>query len=65
MTWLHHYQLKRTFRGSLWLMPVLTIGLVLVVAPLTRWIDRSTGWTWLNFGPEALGRSWERSRPRC
>ena len=33
MTWLHRYQLKRTFRRSLWVLPVLAIGLVFVVAP--------------------------------
>ena len=34
MTWLQRYQLRRTFHGSLGLLPVLAIGLVLVVAPL-------------------------------
>ena len=52
MTWLQRYQLKRTFRRSLWLMPVLAIGLVLVVAPLLRWLDRATGWSWFNFTPD-------------
>ena len=52
MSWLQLYQLKRTFRWSLWLMPALAIGLVLVVAPLIRWVDRVTGWTWFNFAPE-------------
>ena len=52
MTWLQRYQLKRTFRRSLWLLPVLAIGLVLVVAPLLRWLDRATGWTWFNFTPD-------------
>ncbi|HME57875.1 MAG TPA: DUF2254 family protein, partial [Terracidiphilus sp.] len=52
MTWLQRYQLKRTALRSLWLLPVLTIGLVLVVAPLIRWLDRATGWTWLNLAPE-------------
>ena len=52
MTWLHRYQLKRTCRRSLWLLPVLAIGLVLVVAPLLRWLDRATGWSWFNFTPD-------------
>ena len=66
MTWVQGYQLKRTFRRSLWLMPVLAIGLVLVVAPLFRWVDRATGWTWFNFAPEGgTLRSCERSRHRC
>ena len=66
MTWLQRYQLKRTVRWSLWLLPVLTIGLVLVVAPLIRWLDRATGWTWFNLAPESgPGQFWERSRHRC
>ena len=65
MTWLQRYQLKRTVRWSLWLLPVLTIGLVLVVAPLIRWLDRATGWTWFNLAPEGAGQFWERSRHRC
>jgi len=52
MTWLQRYQLKRTFRWSLWLMPVLAIGLVMVVAPLLRWLDHATGWKWFNFTPD-------------
>jgi uncharacterized membrane protein len=52
MTRLQRYQLKRTRRTSLWLLPVLAIVLALVVAPLIRWIDRVTGLTWFNFAPE-------------
>ena len=65
MTWVQGYQLKRTFRRSLWLMPVLAIGLVLVVAP------SSAGSIVLRAGPgstslrRAHGRFWERSRHRC
>ena len=57
MTWLQRYQLKRTFRRSLWLLPVLAIGLVLVVAPLLRWFDRATGWSWFNFTPDGAQRT--------
>jgi uncharacterized membrane protein len=49
MTWLPRYQVNRTLHSALWLMPVLAIGLALVVAPLVRWLDRATGWGWLNF----------------
>jgi uncharacterized membrane protein len=52
MTWLQRYQLKRTFRWSLWLLPVLAVGLVCVVAPLLRWLDHATGWSWFNFTPD-------------
>jgi uncharacterized membrane protein len=52
MTWLQRYQLKRTFRRSLWLLPMSAILLVLVVAPLIRLLDRFVGWNWFNFTPE-------------
>ncbi len=52
MTWLQRYQLKRTGRRSLWLLPVLAIALAIVAAPLVRLLDRATGWTWFNFTPE-------------
>ncbi len=52
MTWLQRYRLKRTVRWSLWLLPVSAIGLVCVVAPFLRWLDRLTGWSWFNFTPD-------------
>jgi uncharacterized membrane protein len=52
MVWLQQYQLKRAFRWSLWLLPVLAICLVLVVAPLLRWFDHATSWSWFNFTPD-------------
>jgi len=52
MTWLQRYHLRRMFRWSLWLLPVLAIGLVMVVAPLLRWLDHATGWSWFNFTPD-------------
>src|SRR5437868_11568932 len=52
MTWLQRYHLRRTSRGSLWLTPVLAIGLVVLVAPPIRWLDRATGWGWFNFTPD-------------
>lgn len=33
-------------------MPMLAIGLVLVVAPLLRWVDHFTNWSWFNFAPD-------------
>jgi uncharacterized membrane protein len=54
MTWLQRYQLRRMSRGSLWLLPALSILVVLVVvAPLVRRLDRATGWTWFNLPPES------------
>ena len=52
MTWLQRHQLKRTLRWSLWVLPVLAIGLVFVVAPFLRWLDRTTGFSWFNFTPD-------------
>jgi uncharacterized membrane protein len=52
MRWLERYQLSRTFRWSLWLFPVLTIGVALVVAPLIRWLDRISGWSWFDLTPD-------------
>jgi uncharacterized membrane protein len=52
VTWLQRYNLRRLVHASLWLMPVLAIGLVCVVAPLLRWLDHATGWRWLNFTPD-------------
>ncbi|MFN0021731.1 MAG: DUF2254 domain-containing protein [Pirellulaceae bacterium] len=33
-------------------MPVLAIGAALTVAPLIRWLDQVTAWTWFNFTPD-------------
>jgi len=52
MTWLQRYQLRRRVRWSLWLLPALAIGLVLVIAPLIRWLDHAIGWSWFNFTPD-------------
>ena len=52
MTWLQRYHLRRFVRWSLWLMPVLAIGLVFVVAPVLRWLNHATGWSWFNFTPD-------------
>jgi uncharacterized membrane protein len=52
MTWLQRNHLRQFVRWSLWLMPVLAIGLACVVAPLLRWLDHATGWRWLNFTPD-------------
>jgi uncharacterized membrane protein len=52
MTWLQRYHLSRTIRWSLWLMPVLAIGLALVASPLVRRLDRATGWSLFDFSPD-------------
>ena len=52
MTWLQRYQLQRTLRSSLCLLPVLAIAVALSVAPLIRWLDSETGWMLFNFSPD-------------
>src|SRR5688572_17232292 len=52
MTWLQRYQLRRMFRWSLWLLPTLAVVAVFLIAPLVRWLDRVTGWSWFNLTPE-------------
>ena len=45
-------ELRRRFRQSLWLTPVLALGLVLAVAPVLLRLDRVLGWRWLDFTPD-------------
>jgi uncharacterized membrane protein len=52
MTWLHRYRLKWILRRSLWLFPVLAIGVALVAASLVRWIDRISNRDWFGLEPE-------------
>ena len=52
MTWLQRYHLRRMHRRSLWLLPVLAIGVVFTIAPPLRWLDRATGWSWFDLSPD-------------
>ncbi len=52
MNWTLRNQWKWAVRSSLWVMPALAVGLVFVIAPLIRWLDQATGWTWFNLSPE-------------
>lgn len=52
MTWLQRYQLRRTVRWSLWLLPVLGMVAALLIAPLVRWLDGVTGWSWFSLTPD-------------
>jgi hypothetical protein len=36
----------------MWVMPVASMALALLVAPLTRWVDERTQWSLLGFGPD-------------
>jgi uncharacterized membrane protein len=52
MTWLQRYRLRAFLASSLWLVPVLGMGLALLAAPLLRRLDAATGWTLFGFGAE-------------
>lgn len=50
MTWHTRYRWSRFLRSSLWLPPVASMALALLLAPLIRWVDERTQWTLLGFG---------------
>ena len=52
MSWLLRFRLRRFVRRSLWLTPVLALGLVCMVAPLLLRLDRAMGWEWFGFTPD-------------
>jgi uncharacterized membrane protein len=52
MTWLQRYHLRGFIKSSLWLYPVVGLLAALMVAPVIRWLDRITLWSWLNFSPD-------------
>jgi uncharacterized membrane protein len=52
MTWKQRYQLRRHMHRSLWLLPAVAVVLAFLVSRLARWIDRITGWGWLNLSDE-------------
>jgi uncharacterized membrane protein len=52
LTWLQRYRLRAFLDSSLWIVPVLGVGLALVLAPMLRRLDAATGWTLFGFGPD-------------
>ncbi|HJS56860.1 MAG TPA: DUF2254 domain-containing protein [Vicinamibacteria bacterium] len=52
MTWLQRYRLRTFLASSLWIVPVLGMGLALIAAPALRRIDDATRWTLFGFGVE-------------
>jgi uncharacterized membrane protein len=44
LTWNRVYRVTSYVRSALWIVPFLAILLVLIVAPVLRWIDGSLGW---------------------
>jgi uncharacterized membrane protein len=44
MSWLQRYRIRHYFANSLWILPVLSIGLALAVVPLLHRLDQSLDW---------------------
>src|ERR1044072_7069506 len=44
MNWLHQYRLRLYLRDSIWLFPVLGIGIALVIVALLDRLERTMGW---------------------
>ena len=51
MSWLSRYRLRLYFHNSIWIFPVVSIVLGLVIVPLLSRLERSMGWE-LKMGPE-------------
>jgi uncharacterized membrane protein len=52
MTWLQRYRWRSFIKSSLWLYPVAGLLAATLVAPVIRWLDGLTHWSWFNFNPE-------------
>jgi uncharacterized membrane protein len=51
MSWRIRYLFGQFMRSSLWVLPVASMVLALLVAPLVRQIDNQTHWVLLDYGP--------------
>jgi uncharacterized membrane protein len=43
MTWLQRYRVRHYLRNSIWVWPVISIGVALVAARLLHWVEKSLG----------------------
>jgi uncharacterized membrane protein len=50
MRWIQRYRLATFARSALWLVPLLSMVLALVLTPLLRKIDEATGWVLFGYG---------------
>jgi uncharacterized membrane protein len=51
MSWIQRYRLRRCIRSSLWMVPLLSMGLAVIIHRLLWQGDGWTSWTWLGFQP--------------
>lgn len=49
MNWLTRHRVRQYVRSALFIPPVASIALALIVAPIVRWIDDQTRWTLLGY----------------
>ena len=52
MSWLWRYRLRLFLKGTLWISPVVSMLLAIMVAPLLRELDERTRWPLLGYGIE-------------
>jgi len=45
MTWNHIYRVTSYARSALWIVPLVAMALVLLLAPVLRWLDTRLAWT--------------------
>src|SRR5262245_10157277 len=52
MRWIQRHRITTFLQSALWLVPIASVLLALLLVPLLRRIDQATGWTVLGFGLE-------------
>jgi uncharacterized membrane protein len=50
MRWIHRYRIWTFVRSALWLVPLGSLVLAVLLVPFLRRLDQATGWTVLGFG---------------
>jgi hypothetical protein len=50
MRWIQRYRISTFVRSALWLVPLASMVLALLLTPLLRRIDQATDWTLFGFG---------------
>jgi uncharacterized membrane protein len=48
--WIQRYRIATFVRSALWLVPLASLALAVLLMPLLRQLDEATGWTLLGFG---------------
>ena len=52
MSWDKIYRIRSYLRSSLWVVPFFAIPLELVITRVVHWLDRTLGWSFLDFSTE-------------